>query len=773
MRRHALALAGAGAFVALGLACPWLPGVTVPGYLQALVVSCAAGLFLPWPALTAARWLDGRTALPGAWTVAAGATAGMWPALFSSAVGGWSGTLCEPGPAWLHVLLGPVATGAVVGAAAWAVAGWVAPGWRGALAVAGMLGSSVCHSLWVVYAEPQVFALDHVFGHFRGPIYDEGNADMQRPLALRATSLAWVAWLLAAGMVGRRRARRADLKEPGLLFAAATLAWWGTSAATAATVRPGRAGLLAQLPGELRTAHAVIHADLGRWPLAARRRLALEVERHITEITALAEVTGPETVEVFLYASAEEKHRLTGAGHTLVARPWARQVHVQGTSLPVGALRHELAHVLLAPLGGGPFRIPALWGVVPNALLVEGAATALEEDEGRLGLHQRAAVMERMGRLPRVEALVSPTGFFRESGPRAYTAAGSFLRFLVEKHGGAALARVYRAGTLRTEGINAAALEEEWVAMLRATEVPPQEAAQARRVFQRASVLDRRCVDEAQARWQRAAAHAGNGRWDDATREWRRLLELEPDNDEPLLAMAEWYARTGEPERRTAVLAELDGRRPDDPARLRLALLAAEEAVQHDDWPALADALTRAEPLAAGTAQERQATLLRAAADALLARAAAPPCGALAVGILRFILGAGPERARARSDLLALREALDGLPADATCGSLRAAAEYLVGRQLVADDPGRALRDLDDATAHGLPAPALDREARRLRGEALENRADFRAAVEVYEQLGRTAADPTQQLEARRLLARARFAAAGGLTPDPSPSPAQ
>ncbi|MEW5855463.1 MAG: hypothetical protein AB2A00_42210 [Myxococcota bacterium] len=756
----ALALA---AWLVWTLLAFFLPAVTVPGYEQALVASLLAPPLLGPPLLALARRIRLVRPLEAALTlVAVGALLGALPALWTGALGAITQRLCGTGSALAHVVLGPVSSGALLGASAWLAVSLREGGRRAGLWLLLMVLLSGADTLWRLYEHPQAFALDHYFGHFRGPIYEEGSGSLERVVALRVMTVALASLMVAvAGALHVTRRRGAPTAGWALGVVVALAVVVVTAGQTAELRRPGREEIQRELRVVHRTPHAVIRMSDGV-DASSRARVALEVERHIEGLRTLLGVPGEAPITVYLYASAEQKARLLGAGNTLLAKPWTREIHVQGGAPPIAALRHELAHVLAGDLTTGPFKVSAILGVLPRVMLIEGMATALEEYRGDLTLEQQAALMLKMGRLPSLERLLGPLGFFVESGARAYSAAGAFLRFVAARHGNDMLAAVYRAGTLSPLGVDVGELERAWHEELRAVTLPERGLSQSQRVFSRGSLLERRCVDRAADLWETAHEAADAGRMDDAEAAWRALLELDAKDDAPLRALLEAAARQGDDERVRSVADELMARPLDPPTRAQVLSQradAASRAGELEDALRLYDeALTHAE----GAAQVRALRILRLAVS-VLHDEGETGCGAGARGMLAFLVGKGPEKARGRSDLLALERARVGVPLEEeACGGrarmVRGTLHYLIGRQLVADDPQRADGELRTALELGLPDPTVVRETMRLLGEAGERRMKFDDAARFYEAYAQSATTDGEKAEALAAVKRAAYA---------------
>ena len=190
--------------------------------------------------------------------------------------------------------------------------------------------------------------------------------------------------------------------------------------------RPGRL----ELGGMLETGPVVLHFP--REKIAAERALlARDAEvswRSVRDFAGLPIEGGK--VHVFLYRSAEEKRRLIGAAETSFTKPWLRQIHTNDAPAPHPILRHELAHAAFADLSHGAFAVPGrLLGLVPDMALVEGAAVAADWPPGEFTVDDEARALRELKLLPDLRRLFRPGLFYAESGPRAYTAAGSFVTF--------------------------------------------------------------------------------------------------------------------------------------------------------------------------------------------------------------------------------------------------------------------------------------------------------------------------------------------------------
>ena len=148
---------------------------------------------------------------------------------------------------------------------------------------------------------------------------------------------------------------------------------------------------------------------------------------------------------VVVFRSPEEKQRWVGAGGTQFAKPWLASVYLNDAPFPHPTLQHELAHVAAGAFGSGPFRVTSRWGL-PLMGVVEGVAVAADDPHGELTLHDWAAGMRRQGLMPDLRGILGAAGFWTAAPARAYTAAGSFLRFLRDTQGTERLQRLLAHG---------------------------------------------------------------------------------------------------------------------------------------------------------------------------------------------------------------------------------------------------------------------------------------------------------------------------------------
>jgi hypothetical protein len=378
---------------------------------------------------------------------------------------------------------------------------------RGAVAALLPVGA-LAWTLWNLYWQPPIVAYDHLLGHFAGSLYDEVIQLDARLLVFRLGTLlrvAAIALMLEAYAASKQgHARR--FFAAGLLALGAVIAF-ESGLGPRVGFRVDRRDILAVLSEVEERPGLVIHLPKG---LDAERRHAIadDHEFRLTEVKARLGIEQVRTIHSFVYANEEEKGRLMGAHGTMVSKPWLFEIHVHDAIAPHPLVGHELTHAVAAELAPGPLHVSSRFGLLVNLGLVEGVAEALTVPQGELDGDVWSHALRQLKLAPDLRLILGSAGFWTEAPRRAYTVAGSFVRFLLRTFGPEPLRRVYAHGDFESAyGLPLSELVKRWEAYVDASPLAPRELAMAAEQFRMPAIFARPCAHEIAA-LREAAAHA-------------------------------------------------------------------------------------------------------------------------------------------------------------------------------------------------------------------------------------------------------------------------
>lgn len=653
----------------VGVALTSLPLLSIPGY----ELSTALALLLGIPGLGLAT--NASRALPKKFTstfaVAAMLILAALPSLLVATVRTRFGSPCDPfgSVGFVPIILLP--TSLLVAALGGLVAAFTKRWWTSLFACAAIVLGSALHTTWPILFGPQVFAFNHLGGFMPGPLYDED--------LLVTSSLLWFRLgtvLLALAIASRR-----------LIFALLFICIEFNGVQLG--FRMNDDALAQALGGRAETDELVLYYPRAFSDEDVSRILGDLRFRYHQNVEFFGEKP-PGKVRVWWYRTPADKQRLVGAAHTQFAKPWRREVHVNGLGFPHPVIKHELVHAMAAPWGAPPFGVAAsFFGFAPHAGVIEGLAVAADDPWDELTLHEWAAAMKKKSLLPDVASLMTPQGFYGAPPSRAYTTAGSFIRYLAETQGREKLRELYRDGNFeRAYGESLTSLATKYLAFL--DDVPLENAAvnQAFARFRRGSLFDRPCAREVNRLG--ALANEQLGVDPEKSRELLgRCRALQPEEPSHVLAEAAALRRLAQPNAAATLLdAELK-RLENEPSPWAEAALARADLAIEEGNAALATKLwQRAIERDVSPTIDRTAHVRLDGAD---------------IEAVNRYFAPGDDAVK----LLALRDAGDSL-----------AVHYLLGRRLQQlGASSQALPHLEAVLGRQLP-PSLERETKRLAIEA-------------------------------------------------------
>ena len=640
-------------------------------------------------------------------------------------------------------LLGPIASVAI--AAAWGLAaGLTLPSrkWASIAWVVFWLGA-IGVELYDAWSTPAVRALGSFHGYFSGVLYDEDITLPFELVTLRIRDaiellalLFTLTWLidrseLRLAWSARRGRRKTGFAALGLVL----VALGGVALESQLGHRRDAEDVAEALGGRTTSGRCVlIHPDWMSDDDANRLARDCAFRLHQVEEYLGAELEGE--LVVYLFSDPSEKQELIGAGHTSVAKPWRREVYIQGNRFPHPVLKHEIVHVVAGEFGSGPLRVSGKGGgILASPGLIEGVAVATDWDEPLLSPHEWSRAMHDLEVAPPLGTVLG-LRFLGVNASRAYVLAGSFSRFLIDEHGAERYRRAYRISDVeRAYGKSIEDLERDWLEFLDGVTLREGDLELAKARFVRPAVFEKVCAHEVAQLRERAGREESRSNWEEALR-LRLLVERFSDRDAASrLDLVRTHLGAGQRERCVTILNQViaDDRSPEPYKRAASQI----RADLHWSRGQRGSALKIYRALLAEPDFEPMLRMLAVKVAALENERAEPY-------LRRFLIGGeqlGPE-----SSDLAMLTLAELTAAQPSLGL----AHYLLGRQLFfRDEHERALAYLGRARRLGLPTAPLRVENLRMLAISRYHMGRLEGAVEVF----RTLADDDSRPAGARAMA--------------------
>ena len=394
-----------------------------------------------------------------------------------------------------------------------------------------VMAASGIYAAALGYFTPAIFSYNFFYGYFPGLSYDEllplnMTLVLFRALTLLAGGvLLWLAGLLVryareGDTTGQRGVHllRALVSRRHLPVTLIIVLVTATVAIFRCELGFESTGPFIQktLGGRYETEHFVIHYDAGSEPDV--RLLAAAHEFHLRSVLETFALLHTERIRSYVYASADSKRRLMGAGTTEITKPWNREVHITRQSVN-GTLRHELVHVVAAPFGAPVLQVSLSTG------LVEGLAMALDGRWGYRTLHQYAAAMRAGGIAPDIQSIMMMSGFASSSSSVSYVLAGSFCRFLIDSYGIRPLLMVYGLGNYEEAYRQPLShLVDSWNRFLDSVAVGESERASVDVLFRQPSIFGKTCPRLVAKRLREARRLVARRQYEEAAERYTAIL---------------------------------------------------------------------------------------------------------------------------------------------------------------------------------------------------------------------------------------------------------
>lgn len=402
-----------------------------------------------------------------------------------------------------------------------------------------------CHILlWVLsfvilastmWFEPQKRLTSLVWGFLHGPIYDD-YLPIDHGVTLKRTAhLILGLWVICLPFISKR------WRSLAIIVASITTGLVWLPANRFPSQWHGNKHLQELLPlQQTGDGYTLFHNNKDPKAIA---KLSAAIRFHIAEIKEIL-APGPfPDIAIYAYPDSRTKKLWFGGGGTDVADVYTPSIHITGTALPHPTLRHELVHALASEIAFHGL------GFHPNMAFTEGLAIAIAPRKRNLSLDQAARELLNSKRLPEPEKLFSPR-FWEISGPRAYTAAGSIIHYLIQNYGQATINKLYSGSSFAdTLGTNTSTLIGNWQSYLAAQADDETFALEAEALYRHPGLMGAVCP-HTKALYQDGQRGDPYDRWRlprwlNSARDYERwLLTLDPSDKRPQIRLWQRQIKT-------------------------------------------------------------------------------------------------------------------------------------------------------------------------------------------------------------------------------------
>ena len=291
---------------------------------------------------------------------------------------------------------------------------------------------------FALYQWPPLVAFGQFFGYFAGSIYDE-SIDVTRALIFwRIGTVALCLCLWFAQTPSAKLVRKIVFPIVGIVIA---LGYHWVLAQSDLLIPIGREALKDTLWATVQSADKpfTVHyvpKSKSRLSMAKEKaRIFADFSKNYTELQAFFHAQPVAPIDIWIYPDRELKGKFMGAKNTSFARVWKNEIHLIASSPDSTLAKHEMAHLFAGAFGVPPFMV-AGGGHIPAIGWIEGLAMAAEWPQNTFDLHTWSnAIFQNEATFGEIRPHGLLYGFWGMPSRVAYTLAGSWVRWLIDKYG--------------------------------------------------------------------------------------------------------------------------------------------------------------------------------------------------------------------------------------------------------------------------------------------------------------------------------------------------
>jgi hypothetical protein len=384
------------------------------------------------------------------------------------------------------------------------------------LAYTALLGICFAYPLFTGYFAPSIYSYNFIYGFFPGITYDEVIRVTPELLMSRGITLLCCMVMVLLGerllepvssdgkflpllralITGRHRWQI-------ILLSGLLVALWFVR--TDLGLESSNESILERLNRKIETEHFTICFAPGSFSKEEIESVAAEHEFRFAQVSQELGTDTKLHVTSFIYPDEETKRKYTGAGATNIAKPWRSEIHLNRNSWR-DVLKHELVHVCAAEFGMPVIRAHY------NIGLVEGLATAVDNQFGNLTLVEYGAGLKKFGLLKDPRQITNPLRFATHASSISYVGMGSLCRYLLDVYGVERFKAMYGGMSAESAyGKSLEALSVEWWDHLDHVPLTPEVRDHFNYYFARPSIFARVCARSIAAMneegWRRLAVN--------------------------------------------------------------------------------------------------------------------------------------------------------------------------------------------------------------------------------------------------------------------------
>lgn len=418
---------------------------------------------------------------------------------------------------------------------------------------------SLIGELYLLYSQPQIFFYNSCWGYFQGSLYDiEFSISMPLIwLSIFKVTNGVVLYLINYISSSQKKIiKKEKIILTFLIISSITIYFNQANLGLISTHK----SIQETLGGHYKSKHFNIYYDNNYEIRKHIKLIAQEHEMRLSQLEKMYHIKWNTKIDSYIFKSSKQKKQLMGAGNTLLAKPWLREIYINYSSeFPHSHLKHELSHVIASKFSNRFLNIPMKFGIIPQMGIVEGFAVSSEDEKGELTLFEQMAILKKINKFPPLEKMVSFEDFWSYNSYFAYKTVGGFLKFLRIKYGIEKLKILYEKESFKLAyNKNILQLKSEYLKFLENIKIDDKYITKIKSNFSQKSVFKRVCPHDIIEIKEHTNYLIENKNFNTAIKYGEKLLKLEPFNINHKLFLAKLSIKYKKYQKALSYLKKID-----------------------------------------------------------------------------------------------------------------------------------------------------------------------------------------------------------------------